>query len=101
MHYTLRFRWCLSLCRARKILEIIPTQSVQRVTVNFEHALWCAFRKEMPDVEVKGCAFHWTQAVWRKVQLLGLQTAYTDDKAINSFVRRLMALPFYPMKPSR
>ena len=52
----------------------------------------------MPNIEVKGCAFHWTQAVWRKVQQLGLQTAYTDlvNCLINSYIRRLMALPFLP-----
>ena len=80
----------------KKLLEIIPTPRVQRVTLDFEQAIWYAFHQVMPNIEVKGCAFHWTQAVWRKVQQLGLQTAYTDDKAINSYIRRLMALPFLP-----
>ena len=80
----------------KKLLEIIPAPKVQRVTVNFEWAIWRAFSKVMSNIEVKGCAFHWTQAVWRKVQGLGLQTVYTNDKATNSYVRRLMALPFLP-----
>ena len=28
-----------------------------------------------PEVQLLGCAFHWNQALWRKVQELGLQTA--------------------------
>ena len=43
-----------------------------------------------------GCAFHWNQALWRKVQELGLQTAYMRDRATNGYIRRLMALPFLP-----
>ena len=80
----------------KKLLEIIPTPSVQRITIDFEKGLWQAFHRVLPDAEIKECLFHWTQALWREVQQLGLQTAYTDDKAINSFITRLMALPFLP-----
>ena len=47
-------------------------------------------------LELKGCLFHWTQAVWRKVQELGLQVAYTKDNDTFAYVRKLMALPFLP-----
>ena len=47
-----------------------------------------------PSVHLLGCASHWNQALWRKVQELGLQTAYMRDRATN--IRRLMALPFLP-----
>ena len=40
--------------------------------------------------------FHWNQALWRKVEELGLQTAYMRDRATNSYIRRLMALPLLP-----
>ena len=35
-------------------------------------------------------------ALWRKVQELGLQTAYMRDRATNGYIRRLMELPFLP-----
>ncbi|XP_031553270.1 uncharacterized protein LOC116290391 [Actinia tenebrosa] len=38
-----------------------------------------------------GCVFHWSQAVWRKVQELGLTLPYEND-----FIRKLLALPFLP-----
>ena len=28
------------------------------------------------DVEIKGCSFHWAQAVWRHVQDAGLAETY-------------------------
>ena len=44
----------------------------------------------------QGCVFHWTQAVWRKCQLLGLQSQYSSDGALQSYARKLLALPFLP-----
>ena len=81
----------------KKVLRILPTTpSVEQVTVDFESAVWGAFRKVLPEVQLLGCAFHWNQALWRKVQELGLQTAYMKDWATNGYIRRLMALPFLP-----
>lgn len=36
-----------------------------------------AMRKGFPTASIKGCVFHFTQAVWRKTQELGLKTTYT------------------------
>ena len=55
--------------------------------VDFEAALWLALAQELSDVVVKGCTFHFCQAVWRKVQELGLQTAYTNLRRTHSFIR--------------
>ena len=82
-----------------KVLRILPSSpAVEQVTVDFEKAVWGAFRKVLPEVQLLGCAFQWKQALWRKVQELGLQTAYTTDHATSSYIRRLMALPFLPHK---
>ena len=40
--------------------------------------------------------FHWTQAIWRKVQGLRLASVYKDDDATHKYIRRIMALPFLP-----
>lgn len=44
------------------------TIAVKQVTVDFEVALWWALRSVLPEVEIRGCVLHWTQAVWRKVR---------------------------------
>lgn len=81
----------------KKILEILPSYpKVKRIVVDFEAAMWRAFPDVLNGVEVKGCVFHWIQAVWRKVQELGLQSAYMNDDATQKYIRKLFALPFLP-----
>ena len=54
----------------REIIKNIPGQpSVRKVTVDFERAIWSAFQKVLPEVRIMGCAFHWSQALWRKVSV--------------------------------
>jgi len=44
----------------------------------------------------RGCAFHWGQAVWRKIADVGLQSAYAADEGTHRLCRRLLALPYLP-----
>ena len=60
------------------ILEHISQSNaleIQSVVMDFENATWNAFRDIFPEADRKGCHFHWTQALWRKVQALGLVVA--------------------------
>ena len=70
--------------------------AVSQITVDFEIALWSVLRRLFPGVKLLGCAFHWTQALWRKIQALGLQGAYNNDDAVHKYLRKIMALPFLP-----
>ena len=73
----------------KNLLEILPTAPrVHQVTMDFERAVWRAFQHVFPDVHLMGCLFHWNQALWRKVQELGLQSAYSTCRAINRPVIR-------------
>ena len=49
------------------LLPIAPDVQQMQVTLDFEMAMWAALRIILPDVQIKGCVFHWTQAIWRKV----------------------------------
>ena len=81
----------------RAILDRMPHRpAVQAVVSDFEAALWSAVKEVLPGVQHRGCAFHFSQALWRSVQSVGLQSEYTSDDAVNRICRKTMALPFLP-----
>ena len=45
---------------------------------------------------MKGCNFHFTQAVWRKLQEVGLQNAFYKKETTYKFCKTLMALAYLP-----
>ena len=51
-----------------KIREARLNLSVESVVSDFEAALWNDVRRVLPQVDMRGCVFHWGQAVWRMVQ---------------------------------
>ena len=52
----------------KAVLAMLPVpQAVSKITVDFEMAVWKTLRELMPNVNIMGCVFHWTQALWRKV----------------------------------
>lgn len=54
------------------IHELLSTTGrVKRAVMDFETALWRSFQECLPDTGISGCYFHYTQAIWRKVQNLG------------------------------
>jgi hypothetical protein len=63
--------------------------------IDLEAAIWVALRDTYPGIQLHGCSFHWSQAVWQKEQELGLGLAYKGEGA-NKYLRRLMTLPYLP-----
>lgn len=57
---------------------------------------WQGIREVFPGVSIKGCVFHWTQAVWRHVQEYGLVRTYRERQAVYWYIRQLLALTFLP-----
>ena len=45
---------------------------------------------------MKGCSFHWSQQVYRKVTRLGLAPAYTQKEGVYHYIWKLLALPYLP-----
>ena len=75
----------------KSIVHLLPNPVVQKVVIDFESAIWGALRQVLLSVVIIGCVFHWTQALWHKIQALGLQAAYTSENSTFKFLRRVMA----------
>ena len=66
--------------------------SPAEVLTDFELATIQAIELAFPSTEVKGCFFHFAQALNRKISKLGLQVAYREDATFSRFVRQTVAL---------
>lgn len=68
---------------------------------DFEMALVTAIETELPNTRVRGCYFHFTQSLWRRISILGLVTQYRDrnstrGRRLRKIVQKLMSLGFLP-----
>ncbi|CAF1674122.1 unnamed protein product [Adineta ricciae] len=68
------------------------------ITSDFEPGLIKAIKRQFPTSRHKGCYFHHSQSVYRKIQSLGLSSQYNDDEEVRSHARKLMALPLLPLE---
>jgi transposase-like protein len=66
---------------------------VKGFVADFEAALWQALKARFPRCPIQGCAFHWSQAVFRKVQEHGLQVKHVIKKII---INPIKFSDFYP-----
>ena len=102
---------CLFICSSGKSLiyaeshiyfKLLSLVSDNRfLTINLFSAAWRALRDVFPGTTIKGCVFHWNQAVWRHVQQFGLAATYQLRQGMYDYIRQLMALPFLPARHIR
>ena len=80
------------------VKRMLPCEpEVQEVVIDFETALWNSVRQVL-NVHIHGCTFHWAQSIWRKVQSLGLATAYMQQGATHNLIRKLLGLAYLPKR---
>jgi len=73
-----------------------PNLKPSMLMVDFENAFISTFKEEFPTAVIRGCFFHFTQCVWRKIQNSGLQIKYGQDSEFALQVRLLCSLSFIP-----
>jgi hypothetical protein len=63
---------------------------------DFELAAIDAIKEVFPENTVKGCTFHFRQALMRHVADLGLRQAYSDLPVVHDWIRQIMGLTLLP-----
>ncbi|KAI6652398.1 hypothetical protein LOD99_7412 [Oopsacas minuta] len=77
-----------------QIRLLCPLVQPQQMLLDFEKGAITSFEHVWPSTVVKCCFFHLTQNIWRHVQSVGLQSAYTHDEELAMRIRRIPALAF-------
>ncbi|CAM4840208.1 unnamed protein product [Rotaria magnacalcarata] len=70
--------------------------SPKLIMSDFEVGLLSVVALEFVTTTSLSCYFHFTQAIYRAIQRVGLSTAYNNDDDIKKYCRQLMALPLIP-----
>uniref|UniRef100_A0A0M3I693 MULE domain-containing protein n=1 Tax=Ascaris lumbricoides TaxID=6252 RepID=A0A0M3I693_ASCLU len=70
--------------------------NVRTVRTDYEEAIMKAVSETFGSAAVKGCLFHYCQALIRSVRKFGLMPFYNEFGVIHQWIRRLLALPLLP-----
>ena len=81
-----------------KIQEILPQFLLQIAMSDWEQAARNAFKMLFNGIKLRGCWFHYTQRIWRKVQKINLGKTHTNKGAFQNYLRCIMPLLFYLQK---
>lgn len=79
-----------------KIKSLLVNFKVKRILSDFEMALIGSIKTCFPGVSHKGCFFHFSQCLYRKISALGLKSRYDTDPDFSTSLKRLSALAFVP-----
>ena len=67
------------------------------VLSDFEKSAMTAYEAEFPGIVIKGCHFHMTQSMWRKIQEIGLAKEYKENKSLREWFDFFKGLAFIPL----
>ena len=79
-----------------KILEIEPDLKPDDAIGDFEVAPRNAFKAVIPSINIKGCLFHYCQAIWTHTKKYNLVTCYSKSEQFKKWLKCIMALPLLP-----
>ena len=80
------------------VFEIIPDFAPNFAVIDFVDAPRNAFQKQVPGIQITGCLFHYTQAIWNRGRKAGLVNIYRTNSNFIKWLRCIMALPLLPQK---
>ena len=82
----------------RKIIDIMPSSGIRvtEIMCDFEAAMRSAIIRCFPNISLSGCNFHYSQAILRKISILGLTRTYKQDEILRNFIRKLLVSRLMP-----
>ncbi len=80
----------------RQVHTLNPNLNPHTVLIDFELAIKNALETVFPGVIMKGCYFHFTRNIWKRIQSNGLHERYQHDHGFVTDVRMIAALAFVP-----
>ena len=83
----------------RIVEKVGQTRHVDTVICDFEKSMMNALGAILsPEVNIRGCAFHFRKAIWRNIGLCGLQAFFYGEQIFNELVYKVYALNLIPPK---
>ena len=79
-----------------RIQNLLPQFHPDVSMSDWEIAARNAVKTIFNGIRLKGCWFHFTQRIWKRVQKENLTNTYKVNIQFRNFVRYTMALPFLP-----
>ena len=70
----------------QKAHSLYVSHEPQIILSDFELAIKQAVELSFPTTDFRGCYYHFSQALMRKFQNIGLQVAYREDANVNRFL---------------
>ena len=68
--------------------EKVPDLNPTHAMADFEQAIKNGLLHIFPDIDVRGCQFHFGQAIIKKLKAVGLQTEYLNTPAIKKWGKK-------------
>ena len=80
----------------QEVFNRIDGDGREDILIDFERSALNAFNNVKPQVEKKGCFYHFCANVWKHIQNFGLQHLYNMNQEFAINLRMLCALAFIP-----
>ena len=94
-----RDSYCEALREIQKIsFEAGKSVDPEQITTDFELALQQAIKLIFCNCVLKGCWFHYSQALLRKVGQLGIKTKYKVDYKFRFWINQFISLALIPIE---
>ena len=78
------------------LLRLQPNLNPITVMTDYEQGMQAAFQYRFPNVQLRGCLFHFNQCIYRSIQDNGYKRVYDTDSEFALTMRFLSALAFVP-----